>query len=108
MLTYEEKLTSFIDKNSDLIDKYDNLECAPVPLEDSISSIEDGMNVMQKANKFSNFDTILKSALHVAIRENISIDDAFDIMKEAPGEWIPENNCLCVPAMDQGCEDYSG
>ena len=26
MLTYEEKLTSFIDKNSDLIDKYDNLE----------------------------------------------------------------------------------
>ena len=92
MLTYEEKLTSFIDKNSDLIDKYDNLECSPVPLEDSISSIEDGMNVMQKANKFSNFDTILKSALHVAIRENISIEDAFDIMKEAPGEWIPENS----------------
>ena len=92
MLTYEEKLTNFIDKNSDLIDKYDNLECTPVPLEDSISSIEDGMNVMQKANKFSNFDTILKSALHVAIRENISIEDAFDIMKEAPGDWIPENS----------------
>ena len=92
MLTYEEKLTNFIDKNSDLIDRYDNLDCSPVPLEDSISSIEDGMNVMQKANKFSNFDTILKSALHVAIRENISIEDAFDIMKEAPGEWIPENS----------------
>ena len=92
MLTYEEKLTSFIDKNPDLIDKYDNLDCSPVPLENSISSIEDGMIVMQKANKFSNFDTILKSALHVAIRENISIEDAFDIMKEAPGEWIPENS----------------
>ena len=92
MLTYEEKLTSFIDKNTDLIDKYDNLECCPVPLEDSVTSIEDGMMVMQKANKFSNFDTILKSALHVAIRENISIEDAFDIMKEAPGEWIPENS----------------
>lgn len=92
MLTYEEKLTSFIDKNTDLIDKYDNLECCPVPLEDSVASIEDGMMVMQKANKFSNFDTILKSALHVAIRENISIEDAFDIMKEAPGEWIPENS----------------
>ncbi len=92
MLTYEEKLTNFIDKNSDLIDRYDNLDCSPVPLEDSISSIEDGMNIMQKANKFSNFDTILKSALHVAIRENISIEDAFDIMKEAPGEWIPENS----------------
>lgn len=92
MLTYEEKLTNFIDKNSDLVDKYDNLDCCPVPIEDSIVSIEDGMNVMQKANKFSNFDTILKSALHVAIRENISIEDAFDIMKEAPGEWIPENS----------------
>ena len=92
MLTYEEKLTNFIDKNTDLIDKYDNLECCPVPLEDSISSIEDGMNIMQKANKFSNFDTILKSALHIAIRENISIEDAFDIMKEAPGDWVPENS----------------
>lgn len=92
MLTYEEKLTRFIDKNFDLIDKYDNLDCCPVPLEDSISSIEEGMEVMQKANKFSNFDTILKSALHVAIREDISIEDAFDIMKEAPGEWVPENS----------------
>ena len=92
MLTYEEKLTNFIDKNSDLIDKYDNLDCCPVPLEDSIISIEEGMDIMQKANKFSNFDTILKSALHISIRENISIEDAFDIMKEAPGEWIPENS----------------
>ena len=92
MLTYEEKLTSFINKNPDLIDNYDNLDCCPVPLEDSISSVEEGMSVMQKANKFSNFDTILRSALHIAIRENISIDDAFDIMKEAPGEWIPENS----------------
>lgn len=92
MLTYEEKLTNFISKNEDLIDKYDNLDCCPVPLEDSITSIEEGMNVMQKANKFSNFDTILKSALHVAIRENIPIEDAFDIMKEAPGEWTPENS----------------
>ena len=92
MLTYEEKLTNFIDKNSDLIDKYDNLDCCPVPLEDSIVSIEEGMNIMQKANKFSNFDTLLKSAIHIAIREDISIEDAFDIMKEAPGEWIPENS----------------
>ncbi|MEE3449029.1 MAG: hypothetical protein VZQ51_10490, partial [Bacteroidales bacterium] len=25
-------------------------------------------------------------------RENISIEEAFDIMKEAPGDWIPENS----------------
>lgn len=92
MLTYEEKLTNFINKNEDLVDRYNGLECCPVPLEDSISSIEDGMVIMQKANKYSNFDTILKSALHVAIREDISIEDAFDIMKEAPGDWIPENS----------------
>lgn len=92
MLTYEEKLTNFIDKNFDLVDKYDNLECCPVPIEDSINSIENGMEVMQKANKFSNFESILKSALNIAIRENISIEDAFEIMKEAPCEWIPENS----------------
>lgn len=92
MLTYEEKLTNFINKNEDLVDRYNGLECCPVPLEDSISSIEDGMVIMQRANKFSNFDTILKSALHVAIREDIPVDEAFEIMKEAPGDWIPENS----------------
>jgi RNA polymerase primary sigma factor len=92
MLTYEEKLTNFINKNSDLIDHYNNLECSPIPLEDSISSIEEGMEVMQKANKFSNFDSLLRSAIHISIREDIPIEDAFDIMKEAPGDWIPENS----------------
>lgn len=92
MLTYEEKLTNFIDRNSDLVDQYNSLECSPVPLEYAIDSIENGMVTMQKANKFSNFDTILRSALHIATREDITIDDAFDIMKEAPGEWIPENS----------------
>lgn len=92
MLTYEEKLTNFIEKNNDLVDQYNSLECSPVPLEYSIDSIEEGMTVMQKANKFSNFDSILRSALHIAIREDATIDEAFDIMKEAPGDWIPENS----------------
>ena len=92
MLTYEEKLTNFIIKNEDLVDKYNSLECNPVPLEYSIDSIEEGLNIMQKANKFSNFDTILRSALHISIREDIPIEEAFEIMKEAPGEWIPENS----------------
>lgn len=92
MLTYEEKITNFIDKNQDLVDKYDNLECAPVPLENDIDSIEEGMITMQRASKFSNFDVILRSALHIAIREDISIEEAFDIMKEAPGDWVPENS----------------
>lgn len=92
MLTYEEKITNFIDKNQDLVDKYDNLECSPVPLENDIDSIEEGMITMQRASKFSNFDVILRSALHIAIREDISIEEAFDIMKEAPGDWVPENS----------------
>lgn len=92
MLSYEEKLTNFITKNEDLVDQYNSLECCPVPLEESIDSIESGMAVMQKANKFSNFDSLLKSALHISIRNDVSIDDAFDVMKEAPSEWIPENS----------------
>ena len=92
MLTYDEKLTNFIDKNEELVDKYNSMDCCPVPLEDSLDVIEEGMNTMSKANKFSNFDTLLKSAIHVALRSDIPIEDAFDIMKEAPGEWVPENS----------------
>jgi len=92
MLSYEEKLTNFITKNEDLVDQYNSLECCPVPLEESIDSIESGMTIMQKANKFSNFDSLLKSALHISIRNDVSLEDAFDVMKEAPGEWIPENS----------------
>ena len=92
MLTYEDKLTNFIEKNSDLVDQYNSIDCCPIPLEDSIDSIISGMDVMQKANKFSNFDSILKSAIHIAVRENVTIEDAFEVMKEAPGEWIPENS----------------
>ena len=92
MLTYDEKLTNFIEKNEELVDQYNSMDCCPVPLEDSLDVIEEGMNIMSKANKFSNFDTILKSAIHVATRSDIPLEDAFDIMKEAPGEWVPENS----------------
>jgi len=92
MLTYEEKLTNFIDKNEDLVDQYNSLDCAPVPLEDSMDAIENGMVTMQKANKFSDFNALLKSALHISIRNDVPIEDAFELMKEAPGEWIPENS----------------
>ena len=92
MLTYEERLTNFIEKNEDLVDKYNSLDCCPLPLEDSIESIEEGIETMKKANKFSNFDSILKSALHIAIRSDVPVEDAFDVMKEAPGEWVPENS----------------
>ena len=50
MLTYEDKLTNFIEKNEDLVDKYNGLECCPLPLEESIESIEEGIETMKKAN----------------------------------------------------------
>lgn len=92
MLTYEEKLTSFIEKNEDLIDQYNGLDCNPVPLEYSLDTIEDGINSVLRTNKSSNFESLLKSALYISIRSDIPIEDAFEVMKEAPDDWIPENS----------------
>ena len=78
-IDYERKLLKFFSDNSDIIDEYEAMD-SMIPVEYCTYDIIESYTKFINKNKTVDFNQVLKSVFNIAIKNNVNIIDAFDLL----------------------------